>query len=132
MNRQRCVYAIMGVVLLFFGTCFFWADTVCAEIYEADTIPWSGYWWPARSGGLATGKGYNGHPAPLEKYELLTAGESGGPLVHWYLDYYYTPPERTGGDFVLSGLAHPCSSPTIFFRRLKIISFFGWVIKKAC
>lgn len=58
---------------------------------EADFTPWSGYWWPTNGGGLATGNGYNGHPAPLEKYDLLTGGAYPGPATQWYLDHNYDP-----------------------------------------
>ena len=58
---------------------------------EADFTPWSGYWWPKNKGGLATGVGYDGHPAPLEKYELLKDGSYPGPATQWYLDHNYDP-----------------------------------------
>ncbi|HID97217.1 MAG TPA: hypothetical protein EYP57_03380 [Thermodesulfobacteriaceae bacterium] len=41
---------------------------------EASYRPWSGYWWPFWEAGLPTGKYYRGHPAPLEKYDLVTSG----------------------------------------------------------
>ncbi len=62
-----------------------------AETYEAESVPWSGYWWPYTMGGLATGYDYRGNPAPLEKYELLTTGYTPGNLVSWYKDRYYDP-----------------------------------------
>ena len=58
---------------------------------EADPIPWSGYWWPMKYGGLATGIDYRGNPAPLEKYLLLTTGEMTGNAIDWYNDRYYDP-----------------------------------------
>ncbi len=58
---------------------------------QADPVPWSGWWWPERQGGLATGIGYRGHPAPLEKYLILTEGTTSGPLITWYMDRYYDP-----------------------------------------
>lgn len=58
---------------------------------QADPIPWSGWWWPYRQGGLATGVGYRGHPAPLEKYLMVTEGTTSGPLISWYLNRYYDP-----------------------------------------
>lgn len=61
------------------------------ETYEAAHVPWSGYWWPKTQGGLGTGIGYRGRPAPLEKYELLTTGRYPGELTHWYLDRFYDP-----------------------------------------
>ena len=65
------------------------ASAASAATYEASAIPWSGYWWPLTKGGLATGADYRGHPAPLEKYELLTSGTSGGDSINWYLKRYY-------------------------------------------
>lgn len=58
---------------------------------QTDPIPWSGYWWPYRFGGLATGADYRGRPAPLEKYLMLTEGTTSGPLISWYLNRYYDP-----------------------------------------
>lgn len=62
-----------------------------AETFEADNVPWSGYWWPFRYGGLITGKDYRGNPAPLEKYELYLRGAAAGPSVTWFRDRYYDP-----------------------------------------
>lgn len=62
-----------------------------AVSYEADEKPWSGWWWPFTSGGIVTGKGYNGHPAPLEKYDLVTHGSMTGPATQYGLANYYDP-----------------------------------------
>lgn len=62
-----------------------------AEPYEADAVPWSGYWWPFVYGGLATGKDYRGNPAPLEKYDLLVQGAYPGRATQWYSSRYYDP-----------------------------------------
>ena len=56
---------------------------------SAAFTPWSGHWWPFKAGGLATGNDYRGHPAPLEKYYLLTTGLSTGQAIDWYLNRYY-------------------------------------------
>lgn len=58
---------------------------------EAIFTPWSGYWWPSKHGGLATGFDYRGHPAPLEKYELFANGVMPGQATEWYLENYYDP-----------------------------------------
>lgn len=68
-----------------------WTPASYSETYEAEAIPWSGYWWPFTAGGLATGNDYRGHPAPLEKYELLTEGHYPGQLTTWYKERYYDP-----------------------------------------
>ena len=60
-----------------------------AETYEAEYVSWSGYWWPFSDGGLSTGKDYRGHPAPLEKYELLVNNSTSGLSIGWYENNYY-------------------------------------------
>jgi hypothetical protein len=62
-----------------------------ADSYEASSIPWSGYWWPYTQGGLGTGLDYRGHPAPLEKYNLLTTGVTTGTVLNEYLTAHYDP-----------------------------------------
>jgi hypothetical protein len=60
-----------------------------ALTYQADETPWSGWWWPFAQGGLVTGTGYDGHPAPLEKYDLVTSGVTRGPATLYGLSNYY-------------------------------------------
>lgn len=76
--------------LLFF---FLIAAFNCAHavVYQAERIPWSGWWWPYTEGGLGTGVGYRGSPAPLEKYEMLMSGISKGDALQWYMERYYDP-----------------------------------------
>ncbi len=45
------------------------AETVKGEV---EIKPWSGYWWPLQEGELV--RGYQGHPSPVEKYDLYTRG----------------------------------------------------------
>lgn len=78
------------LIFLFFLIFFFSFSVVQAETYEAEHISWSGYWWPFTNGGLSTGQGYRGHPAPLEKYELLVNNRINGPAIDWYEDNYYS------------------------------------------
>jgi len=59
------------------------------EIFEADYLPWSGYWWPYSSGTIV--KGFNGHLSPLEKYDLVTTGNKYGPARSYGMRYYYDP-----------------------------------------
>ena len=59
------------------------------ETYQATVIPWSGYWWPFDRGGLGTGMDYRGRPAPLEKYNLFTNGDTSGRALDYYMDHYY-------------------------------------------
>lgn len=75
--------ALLAMVLVHF------AFSLPGYAAQADSIPWSGYWWPYKYGGLATGADYRGHPAPLEKYLMLTEGTTSGPLISWYLSRYY-------------------------------------------
>lgn len=56
---------------------------------EADYRPWSGWWWPFRRGGLVNGSDYNGHPAPLEKYDYVTSGTYTGPATSYGTGHYY-------------------------------------------
>jgi hypothetical protein len=88
--RARAPAYARSLIILFASICIF-LPQVHAEIYEASHTPWSGYWWPFTEGGLATGLDYRGHPAPLEKYELLTLGEYPGDLVSWYKGIFYDP-----------------------------------------
>jgi len=77
--------------ILIIALCFFFFQTGelrCAT-YEADYVPWSGYWWPFSQGGLVTGNGYHGHPAPLEKYDYVTSGTYSGPATDYGLKHYY-------------------------------------------
>ncbi|MFA5021405.1 MAG: hypothetical protein WC517_05130 [Patescibacteria group bacterium] len=58
---------------------------------EVERVPWSGYWWSFRSGGLATGMGYAGHPSPLEKYDWALTGAYPGPATAYGRNAYYKP-----------------------------------------
>ncbi len=82
-----------GVVGFLFLMLFFLSFRAYAarDSGQAASIPWSGYWWPFAYGGLATGFDYRGHPAPLEKYLMLTTGGSSGSAVDWYKAHYYDP-----------------------------------------
>jgi len=64
---------------------------VPALTYEADRLPWSGWWWPFTTGGIVTGTGYKGHPAPLEKYDIVMTGLTQGPATQYGLKNYYKP-----------------------------------------
>ena len=78
---KRNIPALFSPITWLLVLMLFWpfALTVYAETQKAHDTPWSGYWWPFRRGGLATGQGYRGHPAPLEKYDLLVQGSYPGP-----------------------------------------------------
>lgn len=67
------------------------SSTTIGAVYEAAFIPWSGYWWPFEQGGLVTGAGYRGHPAPLEKYDYVTGGIYYGPATLYGHSRYYDP-----------------------------------------
>ncbi len=79
--KEFLVVSIFAMIIL--------SSAVSAQ--QAAVTPWSGWWWPYKYGGLATGLDYRGHPAPLEKYELLTLGYAGGDAVKDYLKMYYNP-----------------------------------------
>lgn len=59
------------------------------EIFEADFIPWSGYWWPSFTGGLVNGSDYQGSPSPLEKYDYAVHGIYKGPATGYGIHAYY-------------------------------------------
>lgn len=67
------------------------SSTALGAVYEAAFIPWSGYWWPFVEGGLVTGAGYRGHPAPLQKYDYVTSGTYYGPATSYGNSRYYDP-----------------------------------------
>ena len=79
-----------SIALFFLLFCFPQAITA-AEVVSASRVPWSGYWWPHSEGALVTGNDYYDHPAPLEKYDLLTLGVYPSTLSRWYNTTYYDP-----------------------------------------
>lgn len=80
-----------GLILITLLSVVFGASAAFAETHTADVIPWSGYWWPYHEGGLGTGNGYNGSPAPIEKYEFYAEGFAPGKATAWYKDTYFDP-----------------------------------------
>lgn len=96
-SRQRAV-SMRQKTLVICMMCFWLlstsmpvSDAATTDTAQADFIPWSGYWWPTNFGGLATGQDYRGHPAPIEKYELLTTGRYPGQATAWELANHYDP-----------------------------------------
>jgi hypothetical protein len=84
--RKIALCACIALLLLFS------LNTVaeCAT-YQADDMPWSGYWWPQIQGGLVTGNDYRGHPAPLEKYDYAVTGSYDGPATTFGWENHYDP-----------------------------------------
>lgn len=78
-------------VHLVFSVWLILASTGFCEGYQSRFVPWSGYWWPMSIGGLVTGGDYNGHPAPLEKYDLAAHNSANGPAARFGRQYYYDP-----------------------------------------
>ncbi len=76
---------------------------------EARVKPWSGYWWSMNRGELANG--YDGRPAPLEKYDFA-AGNQNNEATQWYLDNHYDP-DAPGWH----GYCHAWSSASIIDRE---------------
>lgn len=85
-NILTAFYAISISFSFFF---IFLPKVVFCQTITASYTPWSGYWWPTNRGGLVTGIDYRGHPAPLEKYDLLTKGYYPNTVTSWYNSYYY-------------------------------------------
>lgn len=92
-TNPRSIWQLSSVVALsyFLILSVLFQPFAYAEIHEASSRPWSGYWWPYTQGGLGTGQDYRGRPAPLEKYNLLTTGVTSGTALTWYLDAHYDP-----------------------------------------
>ena len=56
---------------------------------ESSFKPWSGYWWPLNKGELV--RGYQGHPSPIEKYDLYTVGYYPGISTNIAESEWYDP-----------------------------------------
>ena len=119
-RRFLIIFSLMLCIVAFTPVSTAWSET-----HEADAVPWSGYWWPFYRAGLATGSGYLGHPAPLEKYDLLTYGFYPGRLTSWYLQEIYDPDTPTWwghcGDWAQAACFEnlqffPSSEDNIIFR----------------
>ena len=78
---------------------------------EASYRPWSGYWWPTWESGLTTGRYYRGHPAPLEKYDLLVSGSYPGEVTRTELANH-DPQEAEGWE----GYCHAWANAAILER----------------
>ena len=85
---RRDLFIILFVPWLILLIVF---SAAVASAYQAAFVPWSGYWWPNNKGGLVTGTGYRGHPAPLEKYDYATGGTYYGPATAYGYAHYYDP-----------------------------------------
>jgi len=85
MRRKFVIISLLAVLSVM---CLHTAVLQCSAT-EADYRPWSGWWWPFREGGLVTGSDYNGHPAPLEKYDYVTSGTYSGPATQFGYGRYY-------------------------------------------
>jgi hypothetical protein len=102
-------------ILFCIAACFPAYVSATTETAQSDFIPWSGWWWPTSLGGLATGADYNGHPAPLEKYELLLTGQYPGNATQYYIENDYNP-----AAIQWSGLCHAWASAAVYEK----IDFF--------
>ncbi len=97
-SNPGSIRKLTAVVAFFFFlilSILFQPFACSAESYEASSRPWSGYWWPYMYGGLGTGNDYRRHPAPLEKYNLLTRGVTSGPALDSYMAAHYDPQAPT-------------------------------------
>jgi hypothetical protein len=93
-HNSRLKFSLAAGWLPFFLWLLLWAPVLtqaATDSAAASFTPWSGYWWPSSVGGLATGNDYRGHPAPLEKYELLKNGTYPGFATQWDLEHHYDP-----------------------------------------
>ncbi|BBB32043.1 hypothetical protein TTHT_0449 [Thermotomaculum hydrothermale] len=78
---------IFFILALIFISHILIAETT--EVVEITTRPWNGYWWPNKEGALCSGKGYNGFPTPMEKYDL--AFNQPYLATQWELENHYQP-----------------------------------------
>jgi len=79
----------MKFFLIILTIIFFQCAELRCAVYEADYVPWSGYWWPKIHGGLVTGIAYLNHPAPFEKYDYVVSGTYDGPATEYGREYHY-------------------------------------------
>lgn len=81
--------AILCLIVLFVGgAATAWAGSDSASVPE-EMIPWSGFWWPLKSGSLI--RGYAGHPSPLEKYDAYASGYYPATMSAYGLENEYDP-----------------------------------------
>ena len=78
--------AVAALILVLCGADRLYGATISAE---ASYTPWSGYWWPMKSGKLVFG--YRGNPSPLEKYDLYVSGRYPDEATQWEEDNNYHP-----------------------------------------
>ena len=83
---MKCRFNLIVLAAAFFISNI---PNASAEVYEASRVPWSGYWWPYRTGGLVTGDDYNGKPSPVSKYDFATQGMYKGEAYFYGLKYFY-------------------------------------------
>ena len=69
MNNIQRICAVLIILIVSLLSLPLYAETLSGQ---AAFKPWSGHWWPLKSGELVFG--YNGHPSPIEKYDLYTRG----------------------------------------------------------
>jgi hypothetical protein len=76
MKKRLIIFFLVFSVLLSLTCQYTTAETISGT---ADMTPWSGYWWPISTGKLVNG--YNGHPAPTEKADLIKYGTYPGNIT---------------------------------------------------
>ena len=84
-NKLR-IYAALILVFVLFLALPIYAETLSGK---AAFKPWSGHWWPLQAGELV--KGYNGHPSPIEKYDLYDRGYYPAAATRNARDEWYDP-----------------------------------------
>ena len=90
-RKNRCLLAILSLIIVAVSLLCLAPRLVLAQELkaEADFKPWSGWWWPKSHGELVLG--YNGKPAPAEKYDLYVTGRRPGPAYNKGLQEWYDP-----------------------------------------
>lgn len=85
--RMRVIFLWAFLILSFLVLP---AQGSAVEVYEADTKPWSGYWWPSTHGGMLTGVSYRGRPSVLDKLQAISSAQS-AQVTEWYKQNFYKP-----------------------------------------
>lgn len=91
-------YFIFAILFILFFSIFIYSDG--SDSAETTLKPWSGWWWPIKDGGLATGvvirngsslADWNGYPSPMQKYDMVETKNGRGSAFLWEYENHYDP-----------------------------------------
>ncbi len=81
MMRQLCFSRLVVALLLPLALVSPARAQEAVEEATASTMPWSGWWWPARTGQQVLG--YRGEAGPLVKLDAVTGKRAAPPGLKW-------------------------------------------------